>query len=171
MKGQLVQSARWNILLLQALGWYHWFKWPNWFYNTSKKHCALIWFVHPLGKTWTSRACSRIKVPSDEYWVLLLLLNTVWRILLFTKIYVNFVNMQFTSNVLSQCVDCWISTLPSLQIKLTTVLSLVFSATGGGGGGGVGSEKVAALEQKLFKLQEEVTELHRQKGEVGQPVD
>ena len=44
---------------------------------------------------------------------------------------------------------------------------LFFSLTGGGGGGGGGSEKAAAtLEQKLFKLQEELTELHRQKGEV-----
>ena len=41
-----------------------------------------------------------------------------------------------------------------------------FSLTGGGAGGGGGSEKIAVLEQKLFKLQEEVTELHRQKGEV-----
>lgn len=41
-----------------------------------------------------------------------------------------------------------------------------FSLTGGGAGGGAGSEKVALLEQKLFKLQEEVTELHRQRGEV-----
>ena len=39
-----------------------------------------------------------------------------------------------------------------------------FSLTGGGGG--TGSEKAAVLEQKLYKLQEELTELHRQKGEV-----
>lgn len=39
------------------------------------------------------------------------------------------------------------------------------SLTGGAGGSAPGSEKIAALEQKLFKLQEEVTELHRQKGE------
>ncbi|XP_068685907.1 autophagy-related protein 16-1-like [Montipora foliosa] len=43
------------------------------------------------------------------------------------------------------------------------------SSTGGGGGGsGNGSEKIASLEQKLFKLQEELTELHRQKGENAQ---
>ena len=48
----------------------------------------------------------------------------------------------------------------------TQFLYSVFSLTGGGGGGGAGSEKIALLEQKLFKLQEEVTELHRQKGEV-----
>ncbi|XP_029186778.2 autophagy-related protein 16-1-like isoform X2 [Acropora millepora] len=39
------------------------------------------------------------------------------------------------------------------------------SLTRGAGGSAPGSEKIAALEQKLFKLQEEVTELHRQKGE------
>lgn len=42
----------------------------------------------------------------------------------------------------------------------------IFSLTRGAGGSAPGSEKIAALEQKLFKLQEEVTELHRQKGEV-----
>ncbi|XP_073255393.1 autophagy-related protein 16-1-like [Porites lutea] len=42
------------------------------------------------------------------------------------------------------------------------------SLTGGGAGGGAGSEKIALLEQKLFKLQEEVTELHRQRGENAQ---
>ena len=42
----------------------------------------------------------------------------------------------------------------------------MFSSTKGAGGSAPGSEKIAALEQKLFKLQEEVTELHRQKGEV-----
>ena len=46
------------------------------------------------------------------------------------------------------------------------VCNSINSASGGGGGGGVSSEKTAALEHKLYKLQEELTELHRQKGEV-----
>lgn len=35
--------------------------------------------------------------------------------------------------------------------------------SGGGGGGG---ERTHALEQKLFRLQEELTELHKKRGEV-----
>ncbi|WAR28335.1 hypothetical protein MAR_014055 [Mya arenaria] len=37
----------------------------------------------------------------------------------------------------------------------------------GGGGGPGGSEKVALLEQRLWKLSEELTEMHRRRGEVG----
>ena len=34
-------------------------------------------------------------------------------------------------------------------------------------GGGVTGEKTQALEHKVYKLQEELTGLHRRKGEVG----
>ena len=37
----------------------------------------------------------------------------------------------------------------------------------GSSNGGTKSEKTVALEQKVFKLQEELTELHRKKGEVN----
>ena len=60
---------------------------------------------------------------------------------------------------------------PLLYVAFITIFVLVFSLTGGGGGGGGGSEKIAGLEQKLFKLQEELTELHRQKGEVCWPCE
>ena len=63
---------------------------------------------------------------------------------------------------------CHFTFLCSLLILLiyTQFFCPFFSLTGGGAGGGAGSEKIAVLEQKLFKLQEEVTELHRQRGEV-----
>ena len=46
----------------------------------------------------------------------------------------------------------------------------IFSGGGGGSGGsgGVTSEKTHALEQKVLKLMDELTELHRNKGEVAQ---
>ena len=54
------------------------------------------------------------------------------------------------------------------NVIVTFSVCVFSSSTGGGGGGsGNGSEKIASLEQKLFKLQEELTELHRQKGEVS----
>ncbi|XP_025079810.1 autophagy-related protein 16-1-like [Pomacea canaliculata] len=40
--------------------------------------------------------------------------------------------------------------------------------TGGGGGGG--GERTHALEQKLFRLQEELTELHKKRGENAQQI-
>ena len=53
------------------------------------------------------------------------------------------------------------------MINLCSLVVHYFSSVRGGAGVVVGgSEKVASLEQKLFKLQEELTELHRQKGEV-----
>jgi len=42
-----------------------------------------------------------------------------------------------------------------------------FGRSGGGGGGGNDrGEKTQMLEQKVYKLQDELTELHRKKGEV-----
>ncbi|KAJ8310390.1 hypothetical protein KUTeg_012255 [Tegillarca granosa] len=49
----------------------------------------------------------------------------------------------------------------SLQLKLEG---------GGGGGSGGGGEKFQALEQKLYKLQEELTEFHRKRGENAQQI-
>ena len=44
---------------------------------------------------------------------------------------------------------------------------LYFLIYRGGATGSKGGEKTQALEQKVFKLQEELTELHRRRGEVG----
>ena len=43
--------------------------------------------------------------------------------------------------------------------------SIFFTCTRGGGGSSSG--KTQALEQKMFKLQEELTDMHRKKGEVS----
>ncbi|XP_071085065.1 autophagy-related protein 16-1-like [Haliotis cracherodii] len=51
----------------------------------------------------------------------------------------------------------------NLQVKVET-------GGGGGGSGGGGGEKVTHLEQKLYKLQEELTELHRKRGENAQQI-
>ncbi|XP_069104031.1 autophagy-related protein 16-1-like [Argopecten irradians] len=47
-------------------------------------------------------------------------------------------------------------------------LSLQIKVESGGGGGGGNSEKNSNLEHKLYKLQEELTELHRKRGENAQ---
>ena len=48
-----------------------------------------------------------------------------------------------------------------------TILYCVFSGGGGSGGtGGSTDKKTHALEQKVLKLMDELTELHRNKGEV-----
>ncbi|XP_013415279.1 autophagy-related protein 16-1 isoform X2 [Lingula anatina] len=64
----------------------------------------------------------------------------------------------------------------NLQLTLETErlkhenLELSLKTDSGGGGGVIGAERVRELEQKLFKLQEELTELHRKKGENSQRI-
>ncbi|XP_006819147.1 autophagy-related protein 16-1-like [Saccoglossus kowalevskii] len=54
------------------------------------------------------------------------------------------------------------------QENLDLNLKSETSSSGNGGGGKASNEKIQSLEQKLFKLQEELTEMHRRKGENAQ---
>lgn len=50
---------------------------------------------------------------------------------------------------------------------MSVIIYYVFSSGGSSGGGsGTTGEKTHALEQKVLKLMDELTELHRNKGEV-----
>ncbi|XP_052219042.1 autophagy-related protein 16-1-like isoform X2 [Dreissena polymorpha] len=60
-------------------------------------------------------------------------------------------------------------TLETEKLKAEN-LSLQVRVDSGGPGGGVPNEKVQQLEQKLFKLHEELTEMHKKRGENAQQI-
>ena len=54
-----------------------------------------------------------------------------------------------------------------IKYYMSVIIYYVFSSGGSSGGGsGTTGEKTHALEQKVLKLMDELTELHRNKGEV-----
>lgn len=62
---------------------------------------------------------------------------------------------------ISYCLYWWVNSFNSKSMILSWIIFR------GGASGGKGGEKTQALEQKVFKLQEELTELHRRRGEVN----
>ncbi|XP_026330408.1 autophagy-related protein 16-1 isoform X3 [Hyposmocoma kahamanoa] len=64
-----------------------------------------------------------------------------------------------------------VNTLKNENLQLTLVNERIrFSGADSTGGGGGSNEKIQALEQKILKLQEELTSLHRRRGESAQQI-
>ncbi|XP_052782813.1 autophagy-related protein 16-1-like [Mya arenaria] len=61
-------------------------------------------------------------------------------------------------------------TIETERLKSDNLSLQIRADSGGGGGGPGGSEKVALLEQRLWKLSEELTEMHRRRGENAQQI-